>query len=92
MLYAPTWEGWGDEPYHSSLPFEGVELVRRLLATPGVRLLYRPHPLTGTRSGTVRRAHAQVLQLLREAGAPGPTPSRPRRPTRTATRAWTTWP
>ena len=71
MLYAPTWEGWGDEPYHSSLPFEGVELVRRLLATPGVRLLYRPHPLTGTRSGTVRRAHAQILQLLREAGAPG---------------------
>ena len=71
MLYAPTWEGWGDEPYHSSLPFEGVELVRRLLAVPGLRLLYRPHPLTGTRSGTVRRAHLQVLELLREAGAPG---------------------
>ena len=71
VLYAPTWEGWGDEPYHSSLPFEGVELVRRLLATPGLRLLYRPHPLTGTRSGTVRRAHGQILQLLREAGAPG---------------------
>jgi hypothetical protein len=70
VLYAPTWEGWGDEPYHSSLPFEGVELVRRLLATPGVRLLYRPHPLTGTRSSPVRRAHLEVLDLLRTAGAP----------------------
>jgi hypothetical protein len=72
VLYAPTWEGWGDEPYHSSLPFVGAELVRRVLATPGVRLLYRPHPLTGTRSSAVRRAHLEVLDLLRAAGAPAP--------------------
>ncbi len=70
VLYAPTWEGWGDEPYHSSLPFEGVEIVRRLLAVPGLRVLYRPHPLTGTRSTEVRRAHLEVLELLRAAGAP----------------------
>jgi hypothetical protein len=82
VLYAPTWEGWGDEPYHSSLPFEGVELVRRLLATPGVRLLYRPHPLTGTRSSTVRRAHLEVLDLLRAAGVPavGDAPGAPAAP------------
>ena len=73
VLYAPTWEGWGDEPYHSSLPFEGVEIVRRLLAVPGLRLLYRPHPLTGTRSTAVRRAHLEVLELLRAAGAPAST-------------------
>jgi hypothetical protein len=72
VLYAPTWEGWGDEPYHSSLPFVGAEVVRRVLATPGVRLLYRPHPLTGTRSSAVRRAHLEVLDLLRAAGAPAP--------------------
>ena len=93
VLYAPTWEGWGDEPYHSSLPFEGVELVRRLLATPGVRLLYRPHPLTGTRSGTVRRAHAAgpapAAGRRRAGGRRRPGPGRP---TRTATRGWTTWP
>ena len=70
VLYAPTWEGWGDEPYHSSLPFEGVEIVRRLLTVPGLRVLYRPHPLTGTRSTEVRRAHHEVLELLRAAGAP----------------------
>jgi hypothetical protein len=69
VLYAPTWEGWGDEPYHSSLPYLGVELVRRLLATPGIRVLYRPHPLTGTRDAAVRRAHHEVVTLLQEAGA-----------------------
>ena len=93
VLYAPTWEGWGDEPYHSSLPFEGVELVRRLLAVPGLRVLYRPHPLTGTRSGTVRRAHRRSWSCSRDAGAPGAdaVPAPPTEPAAT-TRAWTTWP
>ena len=69
VLYAPTWEGWGDELYHSSLPHLGVELVQRLLETPGIRVLYRPHPLTGTRDAAVRRAHHEVVALLQEAGA-----------------------
>lgn len=69
VLYAPTWEGWGDEEFHSSLPHQGVALVRELLATPGLRVIYRPHPLTGTRDARVRRAHQQVLALLRDAGA-----------------------
>ncbi|SES43141.1 hypothetical protein SAMN05216199_3578 [Pedococcus cremeus] len=69
VLYAPTWEGWGDEPYHSSLPYLGVDLVRRLLATDGIRVLYRPHPLTGTRDAGVRKAHHDVVALLQEVGA-----------------------
>ena len=69
VLYAPTWEGWGDEEFHSSLPHQGVALVRELLATPGLRVIYRPHPLTGTRDARVRRAHQQVLALLQAAGA-----------------------
>lgn len=83
VLYAPTWEGWGDEPFHTSLPHCGVALVRALLARPGIRLLYRPHPLTGSRDAAVRRAHEQVVRLLHEAGAagpeaaPGPVPAPP---------------
>lgn len=69
VLYAPTWEGWGDEPYHSSLPYLGVDLVRRLLETDGIRVLYRPHPLTGTRDAGVRKAHHDVVALLQDAGA-----------------------
>ena len=39
VLYAPTWEGWGDDPFHTSLPHVGAELVRALLQRPGVRVL-----------------------------------------------------
>jgi hypothetical protein len=70
VVYAPTWEGWGDESHHSSLAHDGPALVRTLLATPGVRVVYRPHPLTGTRDGALRRAHRDVIGLLRAAGAP----------------------
>jgi len=73
VLYAPTWEGWGDEEHSSSLQHGGVELVRRLLAAPGVRLVYRPHPLTGSRDSVARRANEQILDLMDAAGAPAPT-------------------
>ena len=72
VLYAPTWEGWGDDPFHSSLAALGADLVRALLALPDVVVLYRPHPLSGSRDPRARRAHAQVLALLRAAGAAGP--------------------
>jgi len=72
VLYAPTWEGWGDDPFASSLAHTGPDLVRQLLARPGVRVLYRPHPLSGSRDPAVRRGAAQVLALLRGAGAVGP--------------------
>jgi CDP-glycerol glycerophosphotransferase (TagB/SpsB family) len=69
VLYAPTWEGWGEETHHSSLAHVGVDLVRRLLAEPGVRVIYRPHPLVGTRDGATRRAHRAVVTALLAAGA-----------------------
>ncbi len=70
VLYAPTWEGWGDERHNSSLQYGAVELVRRLLAAPGVRLVYRPHPLTGSRDLAVKAADRQIVELMHAAGAP----------------------
>jgi hypothetical protein len=69
VLYAPTWEGWGEEPYHSSLVHGGVELVRRLLAEPDLRVIYRPHPLAGSRDTATRQAHQAILDLMRGSGA-----------------------
>ncbi len=71
LLYAPTWEGWGDDPHHSSLPHVGPDLVRDLLGRRDLRVLYRPHPLTGRRDPRLRRAHGEILRLLRAAGAVG---------------------
>jgi hypothetical protein len=69
VLYAPTWEGWGEDPFQSSLPHVGPEIVRALLARGDVRVMYRPHPRVGHRDAATRRAHLEVVRLLHAAGA-----------------------
>lgn len=73
VLYAPTWEGYDDEPFQTSVGPAGVELVRRLVADPGVRVFYRPHPLLGVRDPAVRRAHHEILALLGHPAVTHPT-------------------
>lgn len=70
VLYAPTWEGWTDDPFHSSLVLEGAVLMERLLESrPRVRVVYKPHPLTGTVSRAATAAHEQVVALLAQDNA-----------------------
>ncbi|HVV77913.1 MAG TPA: CDP-glycerol glycerophosphotransferase family protein [Mycobacteriales bacterium] len=64
IVYAPTWEGWGDDEHHSSLPHVGVALVDALLARPDVQVRYRPHPLTGRRNAAVRQAHQAIVRRV----------------------------
>ncbi|WP_046591918.1 hypothetical protein [Streptomyces mangrovisoli] len=64
VLYAPTWEGWSDDDCHTSLIPMGVPLVEGLLAQ-NVRILYKPHPLTGKRSAEARAADKAIRELLR---------------------------
>ncbi|WP_091348807.1 CDP-glycerol glycerophosphotransferase family protein [Micromonospora rhizosphaerae] len=69
VLYAPTWEGWlDDDQYHTSLVLMGELIVTGLLAAGGVRLIYKPHPLTGSRSRQARAAHERIVALIRAAG------------------------
>ncbi|WP_207914544.1 CDP-glycerol glycerophosphotransferase family protein [Micromonospora sp. KC213] len=70
VLYAPTWEGWlDDDPYHTSLVLMGERIVKGLLATsPAVRLIYKPHPLTGSRSSQAKAVHERIVALIRAAG------------------------
>jgi hypothetical protein len=68
VLYAPTWEGWTDEPGNTSLIAAGPTLVGRLLAAdPKVRVLYKPHPFTGMRSAAARRAHKAIVAMIENA-------------------------
>jgi hypothetical protein len=39
-----------------------------LAVRPQVRLIYKPHPLTGTRSKAALAAHQRVVELIRAAG------------------------
>lgn len=65
VLYAPTWEGWISDPFLTSLILAGPTLIRQLLAArPRVRVIYKPHPLTGTVSRAAARASEQISALL----------------------------
>ncbi|MFH9004869.1 hypothetical protein ACH4E5_16740 [Streptomyces afghaniensis] len=70
VLYAPTWEGWDDNPGNTSILLAGENIVRKLVtADPPVRVLYKPHPFTGTRSKDAKAAHQRITALVRKAAA-----------------------
>ncbi|GAA2762457.1 hypothetical protein GCM10010103_14980 [Streptomyces paradoxus] len=77
VLYAPTWEGWDGNPGNTSVIAAGENLVRALLADPGVRLLYKPHPLTGSVDPRAGAADLRIRELIRAANRerPGAHPS-----------------
>ena len=77
VLYAPTWEGWTDDPGNTSLIQAGENLVRALLADPRVRLLYRPHPMTGSVNPLARAADTRIRELIAAAGGTQVTGARP---------------
>ncbi|MBT2386302.1 hypothetical protein [Streptomyces sp. ISL-11] len=78
VLYAPTWEGWDGQPGNTSVMLAGENIVRALLADPKVRLLYKPHPMTGSVDPRAGRANERIQAMIREAntrrGGPRPGP------------------
>ncbi|MFI9766124.1 hypothetical protein ACIHJG_04560 [Streptomyces sp. NPDC052415] len=77
VLYAPTWEGWDGNPGNTSVIEAGENIVRALLADPGVRLLYKPHPLTGSVDPRAGAADLRIRDLVRAANRErsGPRPA-----------------
>jgi hypothetical protein len=70
VLYAPTWEGWDDNPGNTSLLLAGENIVKRLLESEQpVRVLYKPHPFTGTRSAAAKAAHLRITAMVEKAAA-----------------------
>ncbi|WP_283138512.1 hypothetical protein [Rhizohabitans arisaemae] len=68
VLYAPTWEGWTEDLYHTSITDMGPKLIKRLLEhSPKIRVLYKPHPLTGTRDRKAMEAHEKIVALINSA-------------------------
>ncbi|MER6048883.1 hypothetical protein ABT168_15740 [Streptomyces sp. NPDC001793] len=78
VLYAPTWEGWDGNPGNTSVILAGENIVRALLADPSVRLLYKPHPMTGSvdpRAGAANlRIQAMIAAANARRGGPRPGP------------------
>lgn len=76
VLYAPTWEGWTNDPGNTSVILAGENIVRELLADPAVRLLYKPHPMTGSVDPRAGIADQRIRAMIAEANAErtGPEP------------------
>jgi hypothetical protein len=73
VLYAPTWEGWTNDPYHTSLVLLGPEVVRHLVAhNAEIVVTYKPHPLTGTRDPNATKAHDEIVATLERANRERP--------------------
>ncbi|MFI7098729.1 hypothetical protein ACIBK8_05140 [Streptomyces sp. NPDC050161] len=78
VLYAPTWEGWDGNPGNTSVILAGENIVRELLADPSVRLLYKPHPMTGSVDPRAGAANSRIRAMIAEANTkrdgarPGP--------------------
>ncbi|MEU6670647.1 hypothetical protein [Streptomyces sp. NPDC046727] len=70
VLYAPTWEGWDGNPGNTSIVLAGESIVTKLVtADPPVRVLYKPHPFTGTVSKDAKAAHQRIAALVEKAAA-----------------------
>ncbi|MFE0192006.1 hypothetical protein [Streptomyces sp. NPDC058989] len=78
VLYAPTWEGWDGNPGNTSVILAGENIVRELLADENVRLLYKPHPMTGSVDPRAGAANIRIQAMIAEANGrrsgarPGP--------------------
>jgi CDP-glycerol glycerophosphotransferase (TagB/SpsB family) len=64
VLYAPTWEGVTRATRYCSIDTHGLELVERLVNL-GYQVVYRPHPLSGSRDPKVAAADASIRALLK---------------------------
>ncbi|MGW1954737.1 hypothetical protein ACWCPI_18625 [Streptomyces sp. NPDC001920] len=70
VLYAPTWEGWDGNPGNTSIVLAGENIVKKLVqADPPVRVLYKPHPFTGTVSAEAKAANQRIAALVQQAAA-----------------------
>lgn len=68
VFYAPTWEGDRPSMAYGSIESAGRQLVGSLLFG-GHRVIYRPHPLSGTHSASYRQADREIRTMLSRANS-----------------------
>lgn len=73
VLYAPTWEGDRPAMAYSSLSLVGESWVEEILNDSTLRLIYRPHPKTGSRDSKTLDIDRRIRKAIRNAAASTPT-------------------
>ncbi|MDQ0096133.1 CDP-glycerol glycerophosphotransferase family protein [Paeniglutamicibacter psychrophenolicus] len=64
VLYAPTWEGDGQNMAYSSITAIGESLVSELLNDKRFTVIFRPHPKTGSCSAKARSALVHIEKAI----------------------------
>jgi hypothetical protein len=72
VLYAPTWEGDRPSMRYGSVVSHGREVVQTLVGTGRHRVIFRPHPRTGTVDREFGEALREISELLRSANIADP--------------------
>ncbi len=73
VLYAPTWEGDRPAAAYGSIASHGVAIADAVLASPGHRLVYRPHPRSGVIDRAYREANERIIAAIAAANAADPS-------------------
>jgi hypothetical protein len=73
VLYAPTWEGDRPSMTYGSVASHGEALVTALLADRRHRVVFRPHPRTGSSDPAAAAAVRRISRLLGAANRQDPT-------------------
>ncbi|GAA1877521.1 CDP-glycerol glycerophosphotransferase family protein [Paeniglutamicibacter psychrophenolicus] len=73
VLYAPTWEGDRPAMAYSSVAGRGEAWTAEILEDESLRLIYRPHPRTGMRSASTRKADRNIRNLIEAARKANPS-------------------
>ncbi len=70
VLYAPTREGFFASWQYSSVLAQGATILESLIAMPGVRVLFKPHPGTGTDDPAFGLEVERLVRMVAGAGRP----------------------
>ena len=73
VLYAPTWEGDRQSMAYGSIATHGASLLTSLLADRRFRVVYRPHPRSGSFDPAYGTASSHLARLVGEANHADPT-------------------
>lgn len=72
VMYAPTWEGENEANNYTSVDVLGEQLVEALLARPGTRVVYKPHPRVASSADPgVAGAHQRIVAAIEAADPDG---------------------
>ena len=66
VLYAPTWEGFVEEADYSSVSDFGITMLESILTDRNLEIIFKPHPLTGSRSQETRGALEKIGRMTKK--------------------------